>query len=162
MNLVFGSEGLNLWALAAPLLVISLPCMGLIAAFAVLFESVSWLRGGLGNIIYFFAFLFALISTSALTTVGTPGFKINPFNDFTGWQITGIASRMPPGQPTRMSQVALPFPSQVYLPQNTFIGPVSIGTRISFCRAFFSSSLQLGLSFWRHFFSIASTHRACA
>jgi len=89
MNIVFGSEGLNLWELVAPLLLISLPCMGLIAAFAVLFESVSWLRGGLGNIIYFFAFLFALISSSALTTVGTPGFKINPYRDFTGWQIIG-------------------------------------------------------------------------
>ena len=89
MNLVFGTGGINLWALVAPLLVISLPCMGLIAAFAVLFESVSWLRGGLGNIIYFFAFLFALVSSSALATVGTPGFKINPYSDFTGWQIIG-------------------------------------------------------------------------
>jgi hypothetical protein len=89
MNLVFGSGGLDLWALVAPLLVISLPCMGLIAAFAVLFESVAWLRGGLGNIIYFFGFLFALIGSSALTKVGAPGFKINPYGDFTGWQIIG-------------------------------------------------------------------------
>jgi hypothetical protein len=89
MNLVLGSESFNLLALAAPLVVIALPFMGLIAAFAVLFESIAWLRGGLGNLIYFFLFLFALAGTAAFATVGAPGTTVNPFTDFAGWQIIG-------------------------------------------------------------------------
>ena len=47
---------LNLWALIAPFLFVALPFMGLVAAFAVLFESIRWLRGGFGNLVYFFFF----------------------------------------------------------------------------------------------------------
>jgi ABC-type transport system involved in multi-copper enzyme maturation permease subunit len=45
---------LDLLALFAPMLWIMLPTLALVAALAVLFETVGWLRGGLGNIIYFF------------------------------------------------------------------------------------------------------------
>ena len=89
MNLLLGRESFNLLALVAPLVIIALPFMGLIAAFAVLFESIAWLRGGLGNLIYFLAFLFALAGTATFATVGTPGITINPFIDFAGWQIIG-------------------------------------------------------------------------
>jgi ABC-type transport system involved in multi-copper enzyme maturation permease subunit len=89
MNLLLGTEGLDLIALAAPLVIIALPCVGLIAALAVLFESLSWLRGGFGNVVYFFAFLFALVASGEITSVGMPGFTINPYIDFSGWQIVG-------------------------------------------------------------------------
>jgi hypothetical protein len=87
MNLLLGRGSFNLLALAAPLVVIALPFMGLIAAFAVLFESVAWLRGGLGNLIYFFLFLFGLAGTAAFASIGAPGTSVNPFTDFAGWQI---------------------------------------------------------------------------
>ena len=45
---------LNLWALASPLLIILLPPLALVAALAVLFESINWLRGIAGNLVYFF------------------------------------------------------------------------------------------------------------
>jgi ABC-type transport system involved in multi-copper enzyme maturation permease subunit len=48
---------INLWALTAPFLFVALPFMGFIAAVAVLFETVSWLRGGFGNLVYFFLFI---------------------------------------------------------------------------------------------------------
>jgi hypothetical protein len=89
MNLVLGRTSFNLLALAAPLVLIALPFMGLIAAFAVLFESVDWLRGGLGNLIYFFLFIAALAGSAASTTLGAPGVTVNPFVDFAGWQIIG-------------------------------------------------------------------------
>jgi hypothetical protein len=89
MNLVLGRGSFNLLVLAAPLVIIALPFMGLIAAFAVLFESIAWLRGGLGNLIYFFLFLFAMARSAAFTTLGAPGITINPFVDFAGWQIIG-------------------------------------------------------------------------
>lgn len=56
----------NLWALWAPFLLLSTPTMALVAAFAVLFESVAWLSGGLGNVIYFFVWTMGF-STIALT-----------------------------------------------------------------------------------------------
>ena len=89
MNLLLGTEGFDLVALAAPLIIIALPCVGMIAALAVLFESISWLRGGFGNVVYFFAFLFALVASGEITSVGMPGFTINPYIDFSGWQIVG-------------------------------------------------------------------------
>lgn len=82
MNLFFGSAPLDLWALTAPLLFIALPCMALVAALAVLFETIGWLRGGFGNVVYFFLFVTALI----------PGFEAEPYQpllDFTGFRLIG-------------------------------------------------------------------------
>jgi hypothetical protein len=45
---------LNLWALASPLFILLLPALAVVAAFAVLFESINWLRGIAGNLVYFF------------------------------------------------------------------------------------------------------------
>jgi hypothetical protein len=43
----------DLWALAAPFLLVILPELAFIAALAVLFESINWLRGGFGNLVYY-------------------------------------------------------------------------------------------------------------
>ena len=43
-----------------PFIFIVMPVMALAAAFAVLFETIPFLSGGFGNIVYFFAFIFAL------------------------------------------------------------------------------------------------------
>ena len=45
---------LNLWALASPFILVLLPALTVIAATAVLFDSINWLRGALGNILFFF------------------------------------------------------------------------------------------------------------
>lgn len=44
---------LQLWALVSPFLLIAVPVASLVAGMAVLFESVRFLRGGLGNVIYY-------------------------------------------------------------------------------------------------------------
>lgn len=85
MNLLADPAGFDLWALAAPLVLIALPCMALVAALAVLFESIHWLRGGLGNILYFFIYLFAMGAATGTTIQGTLA-KANPYIDFTGWR----------------------------------------------------------------------------
>lgn len=41
--------------LVSPFIWVGLPCMAFIAAVAVLFETIPFLRGGIGNVIYFFA-----------------------------------------------------------------------------------------------------------
>jgi hypothetical protein len=49
-------------ALAGPFILISLPMMALIAALAIFFETVKWLRGAFGNVAYF------ILITTLLTT----------------------------------------------------------------------------------------------
>jgi hypothetical protein len=57
------STGIELNAFLAPFIYIVLPVMALVAAFAVLFETIPFLAGGFGNLAYFFGFvmLFPLI-----------------------------------------------------------------------------------------------------
>lgn len=49
----------NLFAMLAPFIFITLPTMALVAAIAILFESIRFLSGGFGNIVYFFLFVYA-------------------------------------------------------------------------------------------------------
>jgi len=44
----------NLWALASPFLIVLFPALTIIAATAVLFDCIPFLRGGVGNVIFFF------------------------------------------------------------------------------------------------------------
>ena len=50
----------DLWALFAPFLLIALPVMALTSGIAVFFEMVPALKGGLGNVIWFFAWTFGI------------------------------------------------------------------------------------------------------
>jgi hypothetical protein len=76
MQLLIGVPGgFNLWALVAPFLFVCLPVMALTAAMAVLFESIWWLRGTVGNILYLFLAEFAFLNSLLLNT---------PFMDFSG------------------------------------------------------------------------------
>ena len=55
LQLVRGEDmKIEVWPLVAPSLIIAVPTMGLVAALAVLFETIRSLRGGFGNIVYFF------------------------------------------------------------------------------------------------------------
>jgi hypothetical protein len=47
-------DGFDFWALIAPFLFVCTPVLTLVAAAAVLFESVKWMRGTIGNVLYFF------------------------------------------------------------------------------------------------------------
>ncbi len=57
---------IHLWTLIAPFLFVALPFMALVAALAVLFESIRWLRGSLGNVAYFFLFLSGITMVAIL------------------------------------------------------------------------------------------------
>ena len=58
--LVAEDPRVDLWALLAPSLLISLPIMALTAGIAVFFEVVPLLRGGVGNVAWFFGWIFGL------------------------------------------------------------------------------------------------------
>jgi len=48
---------INLWALSSPFLILLFPAMTIIAAAAVLFDSLPALRGGVGNVVFFVVYL---------------------------------------------------------------------------------------------------------
>ncbi len=50
----------DLWALLAPFLLMALPVMALTAAIALFFEMVPVLRGGVGNVVWFFGYTFGI------------------------------------------------------------------------------------------------------
>jgi hypothetical protein len=82
---------LDLWALLSPFVFIALPALAFAGALAMLFETVPWLRGGFGNLVYFGLWLF-LLSWSLETH--------NRFADFTGFQF--VADKL--GDCLRQSQ----------------------------------------------------------
>jgi hypothetical protein len=62
MQLLGGeSARLEAWQLLAPFLLLALPAMIVVAALAVFMETLPWLRGGPGNVIYFFVWIFAMV-----------------------------------------------------------------------------------------------------
>ncbi|AZG74867.1 ABC-2 transporter permease [Shewanella livingstonensis] len=64
IQLYYGeSYQIDLWALAWPQLVFVLPLLLAIASIALMFESVTWLKGGLGNLVYFFIWIGSIVQT---------------------------------------------------------------------------------------------------
>jgi hypothetical protein len=74
MVLLKGEAALDLVALLLPFLAVALPSMALTAALAVVFETVPWLRGAVGNAVYFFLWIFQLLVT-LLLGMGLPFLK---------------------------------------------------------------------------------------
>lgn len=60
------------WALVAPFLFVALPFMALISAIAILFESIRWLRGSFGNLVYFFLFISGITVVAILLGTKIP------------------------------------------------------------------------------------------
>jgi hypothetical protein len=65
MQLVSGEDmHIHFWKLLSPFLLVSIPAMAVIAALALVFETLPFLRGGFGNVAYFF--LWTAILTAPL------------------------------------------------------------------------------------------------
>ncbi|MFN0157380.1 MAG: hypothetical protein ACKVRP_04825 [Bacteroidota bacterium] len=52
----------NLWQFVAPFLLLTIPSLAVVAAVAVLFECIAFLRGGMGNVVFFFGWMSILVS----------------------------------------------------------------------------------------------------
>jgi hypothetical protein len=63
---------ISLFDYLSPYLLLTLPMMALVAAVAALFDSIKWLRGSLGNVVFFFLFLVSYWIMAALTFVTLP------------------------------------------------------------------------------------------
>jgi len=100
---------LDPWALLSPFVFCVLPAMAMIAAIAILFETISWLRGTLGNVVYFFLWMGVLVATVASMPADPRQIAV-PATDV--WGISIILSSM-------MRATALTFPD--------YVGSVEIG-----------------------------------
>jgi len=84
----------DLWKLLGPFLLIVLPAMALVAAVAVLFETIPGLRGGFGNVLYFFVWSVAL----ATPVIASENNSSSLF-DWAGlsviWSSIGAAAKLP-------------------------------------------------------------------
>jgi hypothetical protein len=76
---------IDLWALLSPFVFCVLPSMAVIAALAVLCETIPWLRGTFGNVVYFILWLVLLIISAA--NMPSPQRVGEPANDLWGVQV---------------------------------------------------------------------------
>ncbi len=53
---------IDLWELLSPFLIISIPAIIFISSLAILFESIRWLRGSIGNVLYLFGMQAGIVS----------------------------------------------------------------------------------------------------
>jgi len=74
----------DLWALLAPFLLFAAPAMAFTAALAVLFETLPVLRGGAGNVAYFFLWTALLAVPISSMDKGDRPNEATYFSDFTG------------------------------------------------------------------------------
>jgi hypothetical protein len=77
------------WALFSPFILSVLPAMAVIAALAALFESIPWLRGTFGNVVYLMLWLVLLLLQAADMSSLVTG---SPANDL--WGIQAILASM--------------------------------------------------------------------
>lgn len=76
---------LHLWTLLSPLILYALPAMAFVAALAVLFETLPVLRGGVGNVVWFFLWVgFLIVGVGSTAATGVPLTQAGFFRDFSG------------------------------------------------------------------------------
>jgi len=110
---------INLWTLLSPFVFSVLPAMAMIASVAVLFETISWLHGTFGNVVYFILWLVLLIVSAA--NMPSPQRIGEPANDLWGIQvilssmINDTAAAFPNYQGSvAIGAVTLPAPLQTF------------------------------------------------
>jgi hypothetical protein len=82
----------HLWPLLSPLVIFALPAVALTGALAILFETIPGLRGGVGNVIYFFIWIALLAIPGSSIDKGQGVSTSVYFRDFTG--IVSIMGQM--------------------------------------------------------------------
>jgi len=83
---------IDLFALLAPALILGLSAVAVTAALAVLFESLPALRGGVGNIFYFFLWTFLLTESVGGVIGSGAASSLQTFKDYSG--ITSVMGQM--------------------------------------------------------------------
>jgi len=86
------SRHVDLFALLSPIVAFSLPALALTAALAVLFETIPGLRGGVGNVVYFFVWIALLMFGTSTLIANRPITTGDYFRDYNG--ISSITGQM--------------------------------------------------------------------
>ncbi len=104
LQLTRGQYSLQLWTLLAPFIWVGLPAMAFTAAVTVLFETLPVLRGGVGNVIYFFAW-------SAFLGVGVS----HQWDDLGGFTVIGrnMQDALRAVDPTYKNDIALTISDKI-------------------------------------------------
>ncbi len=111
LQFILGEERhINLLTLLSPLVWIVLPTMALVATVAILFETIGWLNGGFGNMVYFFACTVVTMASFLPVMMGMDG---APLGDIFGVSLPLSAM---------LKATAAAFPNLEV--GNTSIGPV--------------------------------------
>ena len=84
------SKHFEFLTLLSPFLFITLPALALVAAVAVLFETIGFLQGGFGNVVYFILFIFVFPLADSLSKTN-PGFE--PFGFALLQNSMGVAAK---------------------------------------------------------------------
>jgi hypothetical protein len=110
---------IDLWALLSPFVFCVLPSMAVIAALAVLFETIPWLRGTFGNVVYFIVWLVLLIVSAAnmpsQQRVGAPANDLWGIQVILSSMIEDTAAAFPDYQGSvAIGAVTLPAPLQTF------------------------------------------------
>jgi ABC-type polysaccharide/polyol phosphate export permease len=87
-----GDAHLDLFALEAPVLVFGLSALAVTAALAVLFESLPVLRGGVGNVLYFFLWITLIVVGASSLDKKTAHHEVSPYKDYAG--LLSVMSQM--------------------------------------------------------------------
>ncbi|HEX3663499.1 MAG TPA: hypothetical protein VHU89_18835 [Acidobacteriaceae bacterium] len=135
MQLLRGEERTLHWgALVGPLAFLALPAMAFVAALAVLWETVPVLRGGVGNVVYFFAWSSLLsLGIGAVMAHAGPVQTRAYFQDFTGMptlmnQMRSALVRVDPGF---QNEFSLTIASGVPLKRFVWNGMVWSGAQVA-------------------------------
>jgi hypothetical protein len=113
MVLIQGEAALEPGRLLMPLLVIALPLMVLVAALAVVFDTIPWLRGAVGNIVYFFMGM-GLLSITMVYAKDLP-FRIDPMGyNLLSDSIAAQAQATFPNQTANGISTGFALPSVLY------------------------------------------------
>ncbi len=148
---------LHLWALLSPLLLCALPAMAFVAALAVLFETLPVLRGGVGNVVWFFLWTGLLIA--ALGPSATRGGSLTPadyFRDFSGMptmmvQMRGELLRVDPHFQNAFSlSIGGPPPRHRFLWKGVRWDAVQVAARLAWV-AYALGAALLAAVFFRRF-----------
>jgi hypothetical protein len=84
MALVAPAARVDFTTLLLPIIFFGLTALAVTAALAVLFESLPVLRGGVGNIVYFFLWIFLIVLGVMALPADRPGTDAHPMGDYTG------------------------------------------------------------------------------
>jgi hypothetical protein len=82
---------LRVGQLLTPFVLVSLPAMTVVAALAVLFETIPFLRGGVGNVVYFILYIVFISVSMTGATFNAQGIIEAPINDLFGATIIGAS-----------------------------------------------------------------------